>query len=416
MKLSFSSLVLVPLAIYFIMQNRLSPGETPFLLFGIIFLLLISYVVVDVVTLRDKTYQLTKNILVWTITGVVIGSAFFSSMVVRHQTAPIYGVNDIIVQQEAAIRYFVHGKNPYSETYFNTPVASWHYSDTEVNPALYHFVMEPLYLVGPLPLYWISNHVIGYFDAREALWILFGGMLVLAFLIPKEQENKRLLVTLLAFSPAMLPYVLEGRSDVFMYPFLLFCFILLWKKKFFWSGIFLAVAFLIKQSSWPFFPLYAVYLLHFAWNENKTIMARLLFLLKNLSGFLVLFFGVSAPFYLWNQTAYIASTVSYLSGNTPHSYPISGYGFGMVLNQLGFIKNVYTYYPFIFWQILFGIPVLGLFAWNIWRRPTMQKLILFYAIFLFVFWYFSRYFNNSHVGYISMVLVTAYLWPATERV
>src|SRR5690349_3803977 len=146
--LSFSSIILFPLVIYFVMQNRIGPGDTPYLLFAAIFLLLLAYVATDLFSFPTKLYNYVKNILLWVIVVLVLGSAFVSSMIVRHQTAPVYGVNDIIVQQEAAIRYFIHGKNPYSETYFNTPVASWHYSDTEINPALYHFVMEPLYLVG----------------------------------------------------------------------------------------------------------------------------------------------------------------------------------------------------------------------------------------------------------------------------
>jgi MFS family permease len=330
-------------------------------------------------------------------------------MVVRHETAPIYGVNDIVVQQEAAIRYFVHGKNPYKETYFGTPVETFHYSDTEINPALYHFVMEPGYLLLPLPLYTLSNHVIGYFDSREVLWLLFAGMLLLAYAIPKEREDKRLFVILLAFNPATLGYVLEGRSDVFVYFFLFATFFLLEKKRFFWSSLLLAISFLIKQSAWPLLPLYAVYLVRYAWYE-KILSNKFISLFKNFIGFIVLFLGVSAPFYFWNPEAYIASTISYLSGATSHSYPVSGYGFGMVLNQLGFIKDINAYYPFTLWQIGVGLPILAVLSWYLWKKPTVQKLILFYAIFLFVFWYFSRYFNNSHVGYISMVLITGYFW------
>lgn len=412
--LSLSSVILFSLAIYFVMQNRISPGDTPFLLFGFIFLFLLSYIIIDFLPISSKVYNVAKNSIFWFITLIILGSGFYSSLIVRHQTAPVYGVNDIIVQQEAAIRYFVHGKNPYKETYFGTPVESWHYSDTQINPALYHFVMEPGYLLIPLPFYTLSNHLIGYFDSREVLWLLFAGLLIVAYCVPKEMENKRLLVTLLAFSPATLPYVLEGRSDVFGYFFLFVTFFLLWKKKFFWSGIFLAISFLIKQSSWPIFPLYFFFLSSTAWNQYGKVSKTVWFLLKNLSVFAILFVGVSAPFYLWDTSAYIASTISYLSGTTAHSYPISGYGFGMVLNQLGFIKDVNAYYPFTLWQIGIAGPIAALLSWYLWKKPSVQKLILYYAIFLFVFWYFSRYFNNSHVGYISMVLITAYFWPKEE--
>lgn len=413
-RFSLSSLLLFPLVIFFIMQYRIGPGDTPYPLFGLIFLLLLSYSVSDLLRISQKWYDVVKTTLLASICVVVLGSAFISSQIVRHQTAAIYGVNDIVVQQEAAIRYIVHGKNPYKETYFGTPLQDWHYSDTEVNPALYHFVMEPLYVLLPIPFYWLSNHTIGYFDSREVLWLLFAGVLLLGYCIPKEKETKRTLVTLLAFSPAMLGYTLEGRSDIFVYFFLLAAFFLLQKKRLFWSGVLLAIAFLVKQSAWPVFPLYALFLWALSCKQQKTLQRQLIFCMKNLSGFLVLLLGVSLPFFLWDKNAYIASTIGYLSGSVPHSYPISGYGFSMVLSQLGFIKNVNAYYPFTYWQIAFGLPVLGILMWQLWKKLTIQNLILFYALFLFVFWYFSRYFNNSHVGYISMVLITAYLWPEEQ--
>ncbi|HSD98845.1 MAG TPA: hypothetical protein VLB73_04085 [Patescibacteria group bacterium] len=410
-RIAISSIVLFALSIYFVMQNRISPGDTPYWLFGIIFCLLLGYVVLDITSISEKIYNISKNVLLVTILSIVLGSGFLSSMIVRHETAPIYGVHDIILQQEAAIRYFVHGKNPYKETYFGTPMQQWHYSDTEVNPALYHFVMEPMYLLLPLPFYTLSNHLIGYFDGREVLWLLFGGVLLLSFFIPKDNEQKRLLVTLLAFNPAMLGYTLEGRSDMFGYFFLLLAVFLLQKKRLFWAGVILAISFLVKQSSWPIFPLYFVYVLKMGWSETKIITTRLLTLTKSLGGFLIVFVGVSLPFYLWDKKAYLDSTINYLSGNTSHSYPISGYGFGMLLHQFGFIKDVHMYYPFQLWQLGIGLPVLAALIYFLWKKTTVQMLLIYYSLFLFVFWYFSRYFNNSHVGYISMVLISAYFWP-----
>jgi hypothetical protein len=414
-RVALSSAILFPLVIFFVMQYRLSPGDTPYILFGIIFLLLLGYIVADLLIISQKTYSFIKTTLLFVVIAVVLGSGFYSSMVVRHETAPIYGVHDIILQQEAAIRYVIHGKNPYKETYFGTPMQAWHYSDTEVNPALYHFVMEPVYLVFPLPFYIISNHTLGYFDSREVLWLLFGVLLVTAYFVPKEGENKRLLVTLLAFNPAMLGYTLEGRSDIFAYAFLFLGFFLLQKKKLFWAGVPIALSFATKQSTWLFIPLYFLFVFHYAFKEKKTIWERGILFVKNISSFLLVAAICIIPFYLWDPKAFLASTVYYLSGNVVHSYPISGYGFGMVLNQLGFIKDVHMYYPFQLWQLGIGLPVLVLLAWYFWKKPTVSKLIVCYGLFLFVFWYFARYFNNSHVGYLSLVFITAYLWPDEEK-
>lgn len=404
--IKLDSVLLFALVIPFIMTYRISPGDTPFWLFGFIFLSLLFYFCLDLMRFNEKTYFLLKQLVLWLLIVGVVGSAFVSAIIVRHKTHPIYMIHDIILQQEAAIRFFLDGKNPYEVTYFGTPLEEWNYSDKEVNPALYHFVMEPFYVLFALPFYFISNHTIGYFDGRIPLLFLFLILLIAAEFIPKEQDQKRVFVTLLAFNPAMLPYTLEGRSDIFMFAFLFFGFYLLYKQKYFLSGVPIALSFAVKQSAWPILPFYIAFLYFKTKNAAQT--------LKNLSPFILTFLIIILPFFLWNQKAFLDSTVFYLSGNTTHSYPISGYGFGSMLEQIGFIKDVKGYYPFYIWQIAIGLPILIILIMYLKRFPTVGKLILSYGIFLFVFWYLSRYFNNSHLGYLSLIFVIAYFFPESK--
>lgn len=169
------------------------------------------------------------------------------------------------------------------------------------------------------------------------------------------------------------------------------------------AGIPIALAFATKQSIWPFFPFY----LAFLYFQNKDILKTI----KQLIPFTVTFLIIVVPFFLWNPHAFLASTLLYLSGNDPHSYPVAGYGLGSLLHQIGIIKNVNAYYPFTIWQVVIALPVLGLLI-NLQRKNnSIGKMITFYGLFLFVFWYLSRYFNNSHLGYLSMVFITAYFWP-----
>lgn len=402
-KLSLDSILLLALVVPFIMNYRLSPGTTPFWLFGIIFIGVIVYILLDVSRLNLKKYFLFKNITLWIVILAVIGSAIVSAIIVRHQTSPTYAIHDIILQQESAIRFLIHGKNPYATTYFGTPLEQWHYSDTEINPALYHFVMEPLYLVLAIPFYFFSNIFFGFFDGRIPLFIFFLGALLLTNIAVKDQEKKLLFMILLAFNPAMLPYTLEGRSDMFMFPFLLVALVFLSREKYLISGIAMGVAFAIKQSVWPILPLYIFYIYFKTKSAKKTALALLPFVL--------VFAGSTLPFLLWNAKAFFDSTIFYLSGTAQNSYPISGYGFGMLLNEFGVIKDLHAQYPFVIWQLILGIPTLVLLVKFIKKSPTVGRLTLAYGIFLFIFWYFSRYFNNSHVGYLSVVFMTAYFLP-----
>ena len=130
--------------------------------------------------------------------------------------------------------------------------------------------------------------------------------------------------------------------------------------------------------------------------------------------FTVAFGLVTLPFLLWDARAFFDSTILYLSGSLPTSYPISGYGIGMVLNQFGLIKDLQQYFPFWILQLVIGLPVLVYLIYQLHKQPTVRNLLLFYGIFLFVFWYMSRYFNNSHVGFLTSIFIVAYFWPESE--
>ena len=385
------------------MTYRIGPSETPYWLFGLIFFGLFSYIALDIFKFAEGVIFRFKQIILWFLIFGVIGSAVFSAIIVRHKTHPAYMIHDIIIQQESAVRFLLHGKNPYSATYFDTPLAQWHYSDKDTNPALYHFVMEPFYLIFAIPFYLISSRIFGFFDGRMPLFFLFFAMFLIVWRLVKDKSKRLLFITLLAFNPAMLGYTLEGRSDIFMFAFLFLGLYLLHKKKFLLAGLPIALAFTVKQSVWPILPFYFA----FIYCKNKNFKKTL----KDILPFVITFAAITLPFFFWNQKAFLDSTIFYLSGNIAHGYPISGYGWGMILTQMGVIKDANQYYPFQIWQAVIGIPLIAVLVKNLKNNLTVGRLILVYGIFLFVFWYFSRYLNNSHLGYLSLVFIAAYFWP-----
>jgi uncharacterized membrane protein len=405
--LKLDSILLFALAIPFIMTYRISPFVSQYWYFGLIFLGLLLYLLSDLFLTNLKNYNLFKNILLWILIALIVGGSFVSVITIRHKTHPIYQIHDIILQQEAAIQFLVHDKNPYALTYFGTFLEQWHYHDKEINPALYHFVMEPFYLIFALPFYYISNHTIGYFDARIPLFFLFSLMLILAFLLVRDQEKRREFVVLLALNPAMLPYTLEGRSDMFMYAFLFITFYFLYKKRYALSGIFAALAFTVKQSAWPIFPFYVVYIYFKTKNIKRTFF--------NIIPFSLIFTAITLPFLLWNPKSYIDSTIGYLNGSVLHSYPVSGYGLGAILLELNIIKDKFAYYPFSIWQLAICIPLLIVLIIYLKESTSVQRLIAIYGVFLFVYWYLARYFNNSHLAYLSMIIISAYFWPIKDE-
>ena len=405
-KLRLDSILAFILIVPFIMTVRIWPEDTPYWLFALIFSGLLSYLFLDVLKLKKEAYEMLKNAMIWALVLVVIVSSFGSEIIVRHQSSPTYNVHDILVQQEIAMRFLLDGKNPYSETYFSTPLENWHYSETEINPALYHFVMQPSYLLFALPFSALTGTILGYFDGRIPLVSLLLLSLLVGFKLLKDGEKRRSFILLLGFNPLMILYTLEGRSDFFMYGFLMTGLYFLYKKKLLLSAALLAFAFTVKQSVWPLFPLYIGYL----WFTNKDNGN----LYKTIAVFAAVFLSIVLPFFLWDPKAFLDSTIFYLSGNIPNSYPISGYGFGMLLHELGFIKSLKENFPFVIPQVVVGIPLLlGLLRY-LKNNLSVKSLILTYGIFLFVYWYFSRYFNNSHVVFLSILFTTAYFWPENE--
>ena len=156
------SILLFAFAVPVVMKYRILPVEgTPYWLFGILFLILGTHCFMSfypgILGGYKKHLEKLKMLCVTTTIAITLGGAVVTAMFDRAKTAPVYGVHDIILQQEAAMRYLLVGKNPYKETYFGTPVESFNYDEpgnTEAtNPAMYHFVMPPWYVLFPFAFY-----------------------------------------------------------------------------------------------------------------------------------------------------------------------------------------------------------------------------------------------------------------------
>lgn len=385
-----------------VMKYRILPVErTPYWLFAILFLLLTINIIVSVYpkTFRKFGVDTIKSWILGLVLLIVVGGVTVTAIADRHRIAPVWEVHDIVIQQEAAMRYLVQHKNPYKETYFGTPVESFHYDEQgkpAVNPALYHFVMPPWYLLFPFVFYTPFNHIIGYFDGRIVLLFCLLGTLFVLVKWFRNQAIARLAIILTALSPGIIDYFIEGRSDSFALFWLLLAVYLLDKRYLLWSAFVFGLALMSKQTVWFAAPFYftGVWLA-----TKKSITNALRYGLVTLGIVLVL----SGPFLLWDSRAFFDSIIYYLTGGAAHGYPISGYGFGMVLYEFGFIKDLHAYYPFIIWQLIFGIPALIFSLFLYARKPSPSQLFISYAVSLLVVWYFSRYLNNSHLGYISSV-------------
>jgi len=410
-----NAILLFAFSIPVIMQYRILPIEgTPYWLFGVIFLLLISQISISLGVSKKIGKYAHKAALIVTllVIGIVVGGVTITAITDRHRIAPVWGTHDIILQQEAAMRYLIQKKNPYKETYFGTPVESFHYDELgkpAMNPALYHFVMPPWYLVFPFALYTPSNKLIGYFDGRIVLLFCLAGILAIIYSSIKNKNLALCAMTFVALNPATIDYFIEGRSDIFALFWLMLSLFLWGKRTYLLSSIVFGLAIMSKQTIWFAVPLYIALI----YRDKKTLKDTLWF-----GGvFIVISLLLMLPFLLWDAKAFIDSVILYLSGGSVTGYPISGYGLSMVLYSLGVISNTHAYYPFIIWQAVLGLPVLCFGIRYFLHSPTLWRFYIVYALILTVIWYTSRYFNNSHIAFISTLFALGSFYALdTEKI
>jgi uncharacterized membrane protein len=406
--LGIDTVLLLALSLPWPLKYRIFPMEgTPYVLFGVYFVLLLAYIALDLGWLRMRTLQgkwRAKLAVLIAVIAIAAGGPLITAIVDRSRIAPVFGVHDIILQLEAAMRYLIDGINPYRATYFGTHMEAWHYAEfgkDAVNPALYHFIMPPWYVIFPFFFYPFVK-IFGFFDGRLPLLFTFVGMLTLLAVWIKDYQKKILALIIVAFHPVMFDYLLEGRSDHFAFFWLLLALYLLHRKRFVLAAVVYALAMLSKQTIWLSFPFVILYV---SKDVAKQSVTRIVLVISAFLGTVALVLG---PFLVWDPSAYWESTVAFLQGSTPVSYPVAGYGLGMVLYQLGVIKDIHAYYPFVYWQAAVLLPTLWFLIRWFRAKRSAGRLLIAYSVFLFVFWYFSRYFHNSHLGYISLVLSVGY--------
>jgi hypothetical protein len=412
---ALSAALLFALAIPIVMQYRILPVTgTPYWLFGILFILLIIKVLVSLYpAMVGKWVSKVSTTLLVSVLAIVLVGTTWTAIADRHRVAPVWEVHDIILQQEAAIRYLITGKNPYKETYFGTPVESFHYDEmgnpNAINPALYHFVMPPWYVLFSIPFYYLANHTFGYFDGRMPLLLCMVGILIILWKWFRNHHLGELAILFTTLSPATVNYFIEGRSDIFALFWLLASLFFLDTKKYVLSAVFMGLALISKQTIWFAFPLWVGYMWFTEINKNKTRTIFYVSISVAIAGFFTL------PFLLWDAKAFIGSVILYLSAGGPTGYPVSGYGFSMILYSLGIIRHLHDYYPFTIWELGLGVPALIVSLWWIKKKPAMSTWFVVYGVVLFIIWYFSRYFNNSHIAFISSIFILGILKYYDEK-
>lgn len=312
-------------------------------------------------------------------------------------------MHDGAIQTEQAISFLLQGKNPYAEDYDKTLVARYFLPGLPLNPAIYHYAYLPFTFLFSLPFYEGFTSIVGWYDQRVVYALAFLLVLLILPQLAKSADRKLSLLAVVGLNYLLVDSLAIGMNDILVLASLLVTTYLFQKGHRRASAIALGLACATKQMAWFFLPFY--FLLQFNGSPSLREMGSLI---KKTYPFFLTFALLVLPFFLWNPAAFIDDTFSYLSGISPTSYPIRGFGLGALLLACGVIKSNTAYFPFWILQLIFGLPLLIYLLKKQRRENNLQRCWLNYGIFLTIMAFLSRFFQTNYLGYAIAVFSIAF--------
>ena len=320
-----------------------------------------------------------------------------ASIVLRETGKPYTYIHDGALMIEEAARKLLAGHNPYATDYVDTPLYYWPMVN---NPALYHLTYFPFLFLVTVPFVWAFDHLGVFWDQRYLYLPAFVATLAILPSLVKRTEHRIALVALVALNPQLFPFVVEGRNDFFVLLFLFVGVALLQRERRSWGSLAIAAAAAAKLHALVLLPFLVVYLV--ATRKPRTFSQAALALRPALpaAAFLALTF---APFLLNDWNAFYDDVVRYNAGGAAWTYPISGMGFSAILLWLGVIPYRQADFPFAVIEIAVATPIAVYTLYQLWRVPSIARMLGGYALTLLAFLFFGRYFQGNYVGYILAV-------------
>ncbi len=378
---------------------------------GLLLIVLFLYIGADL-WLHGRAQFALKLVLVWLTIFAFVITPTIAAIVYRHNGVPYLYAHDGMIQIEEAAKFLLAGKNPYVENYIATPMGQWPYHDPgmAINPALYHLIYLPFFPLFSIPFYLVSQLTIGWFDERfiYLLLLILSGLMALN--IARTPRDGLAALMILCLNPLFVPFFIEGRNDLVISFCLLGAILLLQKRRIGWAGLLVACAAASKQTIWfliPFFVLYVVGSTH----DWRKIVERA----RPLIPAAILFCAVLLPFVLWNAGAHIDDTISYQAGTSAPgtNYPIKSLGLGGLALGMGWIQDPNGAFPYT--GLEFGVVglVFLFLLYRQWRNNTLLQLILNFALLFLVYGFFSRVFNDNHLGFaLTWLLLPSFITDA----
>ena len=361
-------------------------------------------------TRQQRVLFMTRLLIVYFVVATAAVLPTGLNIIQRRLDGPATHAHDGLIQTEIAIGYLLESKNPYTEDYDNTPMADFPGREPPLTEApLYHNAYLPFLFLSAIPVYQLSQATLGWYDQRFVYLLAYFGVLLLLPQLAARPRDKLAVTVAFGLNFLFTLYLADGRNDVMILLGLMLATVLLARRKVAASGVVLGLTMATKHQAWFFLPFYLLYLL-----PGRPARADIKRLLGQTWPMAVAVIAVILPFLIWDAVAFIDDTVLYVSGSGTGSFPMKGWGFSTLLLAAGLIPTPESAFPFIIFELLFGLPVLLLALWRQWRNNTIQNVWLGFAVFSFTFQFFSRFFNDNYFVFVLQLLViAAFIEPIT---
>jgi hypothetical protein len=369
------------------------------------------YLVVDEFAPAGAARDRLKLVLVWIIIALTVFAPSLKLALLRQGSGPAsYAHDGGVIQTEATIAYLFEGRNPYREDYLQTPMAEWGIS--EFRTALYHYPYLPWTFLFSAPFKLLAERTIGWYDQRFVYLLLFAGLLLLLPGLARGAQARLLLVMLIGLNPIMGSDLIYGQNDVFVLAWIVVS-LWLWAKGqrpgaghgWSWgSAAAFGLACASKPTAWFLAPFYLL----LAAGDTADLRRRPGAWLKRAAAATwpaaATAIAIIGPYFVWDPAAMIDDVWAWSNGTSATAYQIWGWGASNLLLATGQVASRFIYWPFWIPQLICGLPLLAVLLWRQIRANTPARALWGYGLFLFVFFYVSRFMNENYLGYILALL------------
>ena len=388
---------------------------------------LIGYLLVD----RAAAGHWRRRLKWLLLAGIILTAVYLPAgkmIALRQGSGPASYTHDGgVIQTEATIQFLLQGKNPYAEDYTQTPMAEWGFD--EFRTALYHYPYLPWTFLFSAPFY-LLGQAFGFYDQRLVYLLLMAVALALVPQLAQEERARFALVATLGLNPIMALDLIFGQNDSFVLCWVIFG-LLCWQQwrtrqrmgivgRGWWlaATILFGLACASKPTAWFFAPFFGLLLLS---NEASSQAAgwgkigrAIPAILRRLWPTIVVVLVILLPYILWNPFAFYDDVWRWSNGRGETGYQIWGWGLSNFVLALGLVKDRFQQWPFWVTEVLLALPVLLWFIRRQLQQNTLANGCWHYAIFLFVFFYSSRFLNENYLGYLLAFLALG-TFSSTEQ-